>query len=94
MLLIFSKIERKLRIDGSFDPIGLEHVLFSSNTQNVSETCQNWCSHVQLLSTNGLKNNCMQKLDRVNRPLKEHVDPSPAQTSQTGILVGILVSIF
>ena len=47
----------------------IEHVLFSSNTQQMSETCQKLAfTHPIVVLKSGLKNNWMKKLDRVNRP--------------------------
>ena len=49
----------------------IEHVLFSSNTKKMSETCQKLAfTHPIVVLKSGLKNNWMKKLDRVNRPLK------------------------
>ena len=51
----------------------IEHALFSSNTEKVSETCQKLAfTHPIVVLKSGLKNNWMKKLDLVNRPL-EHV---------------------
>ena len=48
----------------------IEHVLFSSNTENNSEICQTLVfTHPIVVLKSGLKNNWMKKLDRVNRPL-------------------------
>ena len=47
----------------------IEHVLFSSNTEKISETCQTLAfTHPIVVLKSGLKNNWMKKLDRVNRP--------------------------
>ena len=49
----------------------IEHVLFSSNTKKMSETCQKLAfTHPIVVLKSGLKNNWMKKLDRVNRPLE------------------------
>ena len=59
----------KLKIGGSFDRMEIEHVLFSSNRQKMSETCQKLAfTHPIVVLKSGLKNNWMKKLDRVNRP--------------------------
>ena len=49
----------------------IEHVLFSSNTRKMSETCKKLAfTHLIVVLKSGLKNNWMKKLDRVNRPLE------------------------
>ena len=48
----------------------IEHVLFSSSTQKMSETCQKLAfTHPIVVLKSGLKNNWMKKLDRVNQSL-------------------------
>ena len=61
----------KLRIGGSFDPnwMKIEHALFSSNTGKLLETCQKLALTRPIVVWKiGLKNNWMQKLDRVDLP--------------------------
>ena len=52
----------------------IEHVLFSSNTQKMSETCQKLVFTHPVVLKSGLKNNWMKKLDRVNRPLEKQIE--------------------
>ena len=71
---IFCSTERgKLKVCGSFDLIGWkiqQHFLFSSNTQKMSETCRKLAfTHPIIVLKSGPRNNWMQKLDRMNRPL-------------------------
>ena len=52
----------------------IEHVLFSSNTQKMSETCQKLAfTHPIVVLKSGLKNNWIKKLDHVNRPLDQQL---------------------
>ena len=47
----------------------IEHVLFSSNTKKMSETCQKLAfTHPVVVWKSGLKNKWKKRLDRVNRP--------------------------
>ena len=51
-----------------FNRMEIVHVLFSSNTYNMSDTCQKLAfTHPIVVLKSGLKNNWMKKLDRVNR---------------------------
>ena len=70
---IFSKIERGKIKDWRFfwsNWMKIEHVLFSSNTQKLQETCQKLAfTRPIVVWKSGPKNNWTQKLDSVNWPL-------------------------